>query len=83
MPTKTPLQGVGLGLRWEFIGDVVQRLEDPTALTQIPFFEIPPENYLRRGGCYFYALLGIQELFPLLTHGTSLSVGTYAQYCIW
>jgi uncharacterized protein len=73
--TKPPLHGVGLGLRWDFIEDVVQRLDDPTLLARIPFFEVPPENYLRRGGFYFDALLRIQERFPLLTHGLTLSVG--------
>jgi uncharacterized protein (UPF0276 family) len=66
---------VGLGLRWEFIEEVVARLDDRTALAQIPFFEIPPENYLRRGGYYFDALWRVHERFPLLTHGLTLSVG--------
>lgn len=67
--------GVGLGLRWEFIEDVVARLDDATVLAQVPFFEIPPENYLRRGGFYFDALWRVRERFPLLTHGLTLSVG--------
>jgi uncharacterized protein (UPF0276 family) len=66
---------VGLGLRWEFIAEVVERLDDPITRARIPFFEIPPENYLRRGGFYFDALLRIRERFPLLTHGLTLSVG--------
>lgn len=71
----TTLHGVGLGLRWEFIADVVARLEDSRALAKIPFFEIPPENYLRRGGFYLDSLSRIQERFPLLTHGLTLSIG--------
>jgi len=76
-PTRfvPPLHGVGLGLRWEFIADVVDRLDEPSLLAQIPFFEIPPENYLRRGGFYFDALLRVHERFPFLTHGLTLSVG--------
>ena len=70
-----PLHGVGLGLRWEFIADVVDRLDDASLRAKIPFFEIPPENYLRRGGFYFDSLLRIHERFPLLTHGLTLSVG--------
>lgn len=66
---------MGLGLRWEFIDDVLERLEDPSALTQIPFFEIPPENYLRRGGYYLDALVRVQERFSFLSHGLTLSVG--------
>lgn len=70
-----PLHGVGLGLRWEFIAEVVERLDDPKTQAQIPFFEIPPENYLRRGGFYFDSLLRVHERFPLLTHGLTLSIG--------
>ena len=69
------ISGVGLGLRWEFIEDVVARLDDPEMRANIPFFEVPPENYLRRGGYYFDALVRVNERFPLLTHGLTLSVG--------
>ncbi len=71
----TKLHGVGLGLRWDFIDEVLERLNDPAALSDIPFFEIPPENYLRRGGFYPDALERICARFPLLTHGLTLSVG--------
>lgn len=74
-PPISPLHGVGLGLRWEFIADVVERLADPGLRAKIPFFEIPPENYLRRGGYYFDSLLRVHERFPFLTHGLTLSVG--------
>jgi uncharacterized protein (UPF0276 family) len=71
----TTLHGVGLGLRWDFIEDVVERLKDPTALLEIPFFEVPPENYLRRGGFFPDALERVRERFPILTHGLTMSVG--------
>ncbi|HRI69295.1 MAG TPA: DUF692 domain-containing protein [Polyangium sp.] len=70
-----PFQGVGLGLRWEFIEEIAARLDDPEIQARIPFFEVPPENYLRRGGFYFDALVRVHERFPLLTHGLTLSVG--------
>lgn len=71
---------MGLGLRWDFIEEVVQRLDDSVLLARIPFFEIPPENYLGRGGYYFDALLRVRERFPLLTHGLTLSVGARDPY---
>ncbi|MCA9689203.1 MAG: DUF692 family protein, partial [Myxococcales bacterium] len=44
--------GVGLGLRWAFIDEV----EAGAAPSSIAFFEVSPENYMRRGG-YFPAAL--------------------------
>lgn len=50
-------------------------LEDHSALAPISFFEVAPENYMRRGG-YFPAMLHrVAEHFPLLSHGLTLSVG--------
>ncbi len=44
---------VGLGLRWEFIDELLQR-----ARAELPFdfLEISPENYIGRGGYYPAAL---------------------------
>ena len=46
--------GVGLGLRLDFIHEVVEALErgGDAALGPIRFFEVAPENYMRRGGYY-------------------------------
>jgi len=38
---------VGLGLRWEFLDDVLDLERRPDA---VDFFEVSPENYMRRGG---------------------------------
>src|ERR1700755_2417208 len=43
--------GVGLGLRWEFLEEV---LDGP--VLDLAFFEVSPENYMRRGGYYPAAL---------------------------
>jgi uncharacterized protein (UPF0276 family) len=68
--------GVGLGLRWQFLDDALAGLDDPEALGPIGFFEVAPENYMRRGG-YFPAMLArLAERFPLLSHGLTLSVGS-------
>jgi uncharacterized protein (UPF0276 family) len=62
--------GVGLGLRWEFLEEVV---EGP--LLDVAFFEVSPENYMRRGGYFPAQLERVRERYPLLTHGLTLSIG--------
>ncbi|AUX45854.1 hypothetical protein SOCE26_073500 [Sorangium cellulosum] len=66
--------GVGLGLRWEFLEEVLAALDEGAALP-VPFFELSPENYMRRGGYYPAAIERIRERRPILTHGLTLSVG--------
>jgi uncharacterized protein (UPF0276 family) len=63
------VQGVGLGLRWEFIDEI---LETKPALD---FIEISPENYMGRGGFYDEALDRAAELWPIVTHGLTMSLG--------
>jgi uncharacterized protein (UPF0276 family) len=71
---KPPLpNGVGLGLRWEFLEEV---LDGPPL--DIAFFELSPENYMRRGGYYPAALERIGTRYPLVTHGLTLSIGAHA-----
>lgn len=69
-----PLGGVGLGLRWDFLEEVV---DGP--LLPIDFFEVSPENYMRRGGYYPEQLERLQDRYPLLTHGLTLSIGAVAE----
>lgn len=66
---NTP-SGVGLGLRWEFLEEVVDGPDLP-----LGFFEVSPENYMRRGGYYPEQLARIAERYPLVTHGLTLSIG--------
>jgi len=69
-PTEMPV-GVGLGLRWAFIDEVAAgQVPD-----SIPFFEVSPENYMRRGGSIPSSLDVIAERFPILTHGLMMNVG--------
>ncbi|HEX5099137.1 MAG TPA: DUF692 domain-containing protein [Polyangiaceae bacterium] len=65
--------GVGLGLRWEFLEEVLDG--PPLALD---FFEVSPENYMRRGGYYPAALERVLARYPLVTHGLTLSLGAHA-----
>jgi len=71
---RQALEGVGLGLRWEFLEDV---LDGPTV--DVAFFEVSPENYLGRGGYYPSALERIAERYPIVTHGLTLSLGAIAE----
>jgi len=70
LPTPRPLGGVGLGLRWDFLEEVVDGEQLP-----IDFFEVSPENYMRRGGYYPEQLERLQARYPLVTHGLTLSIG--------
>jgi len=65
-----PLSGVGLGLRWEFLDEV---LEGPEI--GVTFLEVSPENYMRRGGYYPAALEQLKARYALVTHGLTLSLG--------
>lgn len=67
--TSRKVSGVGLGLRWEFIDEI---LETKPALD---FVEVSPENYIGRGGYYDEALDRACELWPVLTHGLTMSLG--------
>jgi uncharacterized protein (UPF0276 family) len=60
-------------LRWEFLEEV---LDGPPL--DIAFFEVSPENYMRRGGYYPAALERIGARYPLVTHGLTLSIGSHA-----
>ena len=72
MESKHPT-GVGLGLRWELLDDVLDAGDSPRG--KIRFFEISPENYMRRGGFSPNALARIAERYPLTTHGLTMSLG--------
>ena len=67
------LEGVGLGLRWEFLDEVLRAA--PGALDAVRFFEVAPENYMRRGGYFPSALARVAERHRLTTHGLTLSLG--------
>ncbi len=61
--------GVGLGLRWEFIDEILERKP------ALAFIEISPENYMGRGGYYDEALERAKDVWPILTHGLTMSLG--------
>ena len=63
--------GVGLGLRWDFLEDVLAR----DVPLDVAFFEVSPENYMRRGGYFPWALEQVKARTPIITHGLTLSLG--------
>jgi uncharacterized protein (UPF0276 family) len=68
--------GVGIGLRRESLDEILAWLDagDPRLLA-IPFFEISPENFMRRGGFLPAAVDRVAAQFPLVTHGLMMSLG--------
>ncbi len=67
--SASAISGVGLGLRWDFIDEI---LEKKPALG---FVEISPENYMGRGGYYDEALERAIDTWPIVTHGLTMSLG--------
>ncbi len=63
------MSGVGLGLRWDFVDELL------ATKPHVDFLEISPENYLGRGGYYDEALERARELWPMVTHGLTMSLG--------
>jgi len=62
--------GVGLGLRWEFLEELLEQLP-----ASIDWLEISPENYVRRGGYHREGLERLRGRYPVLTHGLTMSLG--------
>jgi uncharacterized protein (UPF0276 family) len=71
---RTAITGVGLGLRWDFLDDLVARIARGEA-PDVPFFEVTPENHMRRGGLVVDALDAVAARYPFISHGLSLSIG--------
>jgi hypothetical protein len=72
------IEGVGLGLRWEFLDDLVERTTAAETLGErlgIDFLEVSPENYMKRGGMHPARLGWLAERYPVVTHGLTMSLG--------
>jgi uncharacterized protein len=72
--TPSAVRGVGLGLRWDFLDDLVDRTSGE-ARVPVEFLEISPENYMRRGGAQPSVLAWLAERYPVVTHGLTMSLG--------
>lgn len=66
---KMPFIGYGLGLRTSYYEDIL------ASKPEVDWFEIITENYLIPGGNPLYYLDKIRELYPMVMHGVSLSLG--------
>ncbi|MBU6450849.1 MAG: DUF692 domain-containing protein [Cyanobacteria bacterium REEB67] len=67
---KMPYLGVGLGLRRELADEIF------ASSASIDWLEIVPENYMDLGGHAKSRLEKAKSLFPIVTHGVNLSVGS-------
>jgi len=65
-----PDLGLGVGLRTPHYAHILSEKPD------IGFFEILTENYLDTGGRPLYLLDQITELYPVVMHGVSMSIGS-------
>ena len=70
MNHKTPVSGVGLGLRRALMGPLSQAKSPP-----FDFMEVAPENWIPMGGRLGKEFRKFTERFPFVTHGLSLSLG--------
>lgn len=66
---KKSVSGVGLGLRWDFVDELL------ATKPHVDFLEISPENYMGRGGYYDEALERARDHWPIVTHGLTMSLG--------
>ena len=66
---QKPFLGYGLGLRPEYYETILA--ERPA----VDWFEVLSENYMVDGGKPLYFLDRIRELYPVVMHGVSLSIG--------
>lgn len=65
-----PSLGYGLGLRKEHYADIIE------TRPAVDWFEILTENYLVPGGKPLYFLDTINEHYPMVMHGVSMSIGS-------
>ena len=64
------IQGAGLGLRSSFIEEIYNYEEKPN------WFEVCPENWIRKQGYLRSLFEKIRSDFPIVCHGLSLSIGS-------
>jgi len=69
-PLTYPALGFGLGLRKEHYQTILDRRP------AVDWFEALTENYLVPGGKPLYYLERVRDLYPMVLHGVSLSVGS-------
>lgn len=68
--TLSNVQGAGLGLRRGFI-DILLETKPQT----LDFVEVAPENWIDMGGSFREKFEAVADIYPVTTHGLSLSIG--------
>lgn len=67
----TPRLGIGLGLRREHYGSLLNRLP-----SDLQWFEVAPENYMEIGGKVYKDFCELAERLPIVAHSVSMSLGS-------
>ena len=67
---KFPYLGFGLGFRPTHFSDIIEHKPD------VDWFEVISENYMDTGGPQRRVLDQLNERYPFVMHGVSLSIGT-------
>lgn len=70
MTTALPITGIGVGLRKPHLETIAV-----AGRSEVPFWEIAPENVMGQGGRRHKQTMEILARDPVLTHGITLSVG--------
>ena len=68
--TSCPVSGTGLGLRREFIDELI------TGKAVADFYEVAPENWMEIGGALGKKFTEFAQHNPVICHGLSLSIGS-------
>lgn len=68
-----PPKGIGLGLRYALVDELLSRTEKE--IPAIQWLECHPENYMRRGGLWPENLRKCRERWSFATHGLAMSLG--------
>ena len=77
MPDKSSafaVKGAGLGLRRGFL-DTLLEAEPQTLINKPDFVEVAPENWIDMGGSFREKFEAVADIYPVTTHGLSLSLG--------
>lgn len=68
-----PVHGAGLGLKRSFMASLADQPTDT-----VDFLEVAPENWIGVGGEYGKQFRALNERYPFICHGLSLSIGSPA-----
>jgi uncharacterized protein (UPF0276 family) len=69
MNVASAIEGVGLGLRWDFARELLAARPE-----KVRWLEVSPENFIGRGGLFPAVLRECAGVWPVVTHGLTLSI---------